>query len=232
MKLKYYLRGLGIGIIVTTIILMIAYSGNKTEPTDAEIIARAEKLGMVMKEDPLFSNKDSDKELVNTEVAEMTEVLEDTQTTEDTETAEDTESLEGTEIVEDTGSLEGTEIVEDTESSEGRETVESTETLENSEILENTEVLDNSEVSENTEADSEQVSEGEKYHLVIPPGGIPRLICNELEENGVVESASELRQYLVDVGYITSIVVGSYDIPYNSTNEEVYQILKAGPISR
>ena len=53
MKLKYYLRGLGIGIILTTIILTISYSGRKTELTDEEIIKRAEVLGMVMKEDIL-----------------------------------------------------------------------------------------------------------------------------------------------------------------------------------
>lgn len=46
MKLKIYLRGLGIGIVVTTLILGISYSGKK-EMSDAEVIARAKKLGMV-----------------------------------------------------------------------------------------------------------------------------------------------------------------------------------------
>ena len=50
MKLKYYLRGIGIGVIVTTLILMIAYGQHKVELTDAEIIRRAEALGMVPKE--------------------------------------------------------------------------------------------------------------------------------------------------------------------------------------
>ena len=52
MKLKYYLRGLGIGIICTAIIMGIALSGNKRETlTDAEIIERARLLGMVMEEE-------------------------------------------------------------------------------------------------------------------------------------------------------------------------------------
>ncbi len=46
MKLKIYLRGLGIGIAVTTLILGVSYSGKK-EMTDAEVIARAKELGMV-----------------------------------------------------------------------------------------------------------------------------------------------------------------------------------------
>ena len=51
MKLKYYLRGLGIGIIVTTILLMIAFALHKPTMSDADIIARAKQLGMVMPED-------------------------------------------------------------------------------------------------------------------------------------------------------------------------------------
>ena len=46
MELKYYLRGLGIGIAVTAIIMGIALSGDKPM-TDEQIIARAKELGMV-----------------------------------------------------------------------------------------------------------------------------------------------------------------------------------------
>lgn len=50
MKLKYYLRGLGVGIVVTAVILTIAnHLGNKM--SDEDIMKRAAKLGMVMKED-------------------------------------------------------------------------------------------------------------------------------------------------------------------------------------
>ena len=50
MKLKYYLRGLGVGILVTTVILMIAFARHPQKLTDEEIIARAEMLGMVMED--------------------------------------------------------------------------------------------------------------------------------------------------------------------------------------
>jgi len=49
MKLKYYMRGMGVGIILTALILAI--SNKPKELTDEEIIQRASKLGMVMKED-------------------------------------------------------------------------------------------------------------------------------------------------------------------------------------
>lgn len=46
MKLKYYLRGLAVGIIVTTVILSIVHA-DKHPLTDAEIRMRALELGMV-----------------------------------------------------------------------------------------------------------------------------------------------------------------------------------------
>ena len=186
MKLKYYLRGLGIGIIITTIVLMIAYSGRKTELTDAEIIARAEGLGMVMKEDPLFSNSESNKDSENVASEVSTEQ----------DVATETESEVSTEV----GNEVATEIETETE----------TETT----VVPETEVAPS----------------GETYHLVIPTGSYPRLICNELQDNGVIEDAAALRQYLADMGFATSIKVGEYEIPYGATNEEVYQILKAGPL--
>ncbi len=47
MNLKSYLRGLGLGMIVTTIILVIAFKARNHEMTDQEIISRARELGMV-----------------------------------------------------------------------------------------------------------------------------------------------------------------------------------------
>lgn len=49
MKLKYYMRGLGIGIILATLILTIG--GRKVSLSDQEIKRQAAKLGMVMAED-------------------------------------------------------------------------------------------------------------------------------------------------------------------------------------
>ena len=67
MKLKYYLRGLGVGVICTAIIMGIALSGKKETLSDEEIIERAEVLGMVMegelgpdREDPEQENNSED----------------------------------------------------------------------------------------------------------------------------------------------------------------------------
>lgn len=50
MKFKYYLRGLGIGILISTIILSVSFAMKKNDLSDDEIIARAKELGMVMED--------------------------------------------------------------------------------------------------------------------------------------------------------------------------------------
>lgn len=225
MKLKYYLRGLGIGIIITTIVLMIVYSGHKTEMTDAEIIQKAEALGMVMKEEPLFSNSETNKE---TEIVEESEVI----TGSEMETEQENESVSESETQTETETVTETQTEIETEMESEIETEVETETESETQTEVETQTEAEIKPEPETESESEAPATRETYHLVIPSGSVPRLICNELEENGVVESAAALRQYLVEVGYVTSIVVGEYEIPYGATNEEIYQILKAGPIKR
>lgn len=60
MKLKYYLRGLGIGIIVTTVILAVSFSKKEIKMSDEEIMARAAQLGMVMQETETTEQGDTD----------------------------------------------------------------------------------------------------------------------------------------------------------------------------
>ena len=51
MKLKYYLRGVGIGIIFATIVMTVSSLVHKYNISDEYIIKEAKKLGMVMKDD-------------------------------------------------------------------------------------------------------------------------------------------------------------------------------------
>ena len=56
MKLKYYMRGIGIGVIFATLLLTISFYFGSTgisskKMTDEEIIEKATELGMVMPED-------------------------------------------------------------------------------------------------------------------------------------------------------------------------------------
>ncbi len=98
MKLKYYLRGLGIGILVTAAILTIVYH-TKGSMSDSQIKKRAEQLGMVMastEEDTLFAQTtqaDTTIEETGTiSVEETTTVVETTEAVTETSTEKPTEA--------------------------------------------------------------------------------------------------------------------------------------------
>lgn len=98
MKLKYYLRGLGIGILVTAAILTIVYH-TKGSMSDSQIMKRAAQLGMVMastEEDTLFAQTtqaDTTIEETGTiSVEETTTVVETTEAVTETSTEKPTEA--------------------------------------------------------------------------------------------------------------------------------------------
>lgn len=88
MKLKYYLRGVGIGVIFATLVMTISGLEHKYNISEEYIIKEARKLGMVMKDEldgnnGLFGNGDSQEpeESQATEENESTnsEMIDDTQ---------------------------------------------------------------------------------------------------------------------------------------------------------
>lgn len=98
MKNKYFLRGLGTGIIFGALIMLAAYmTSGAYKITDEEIMKRAEKLGMVKVENsiPLATDSDIDADNVSSASEEVTttegskeDVTEDTSTTEEASTTE------------------------------------------------------------------------------------------------------------------------------------------------
>lgn len=98
MKLKYYLRGLGIGILVTAAILTIVYH-TKGSMSDSQIMKRAAQLGMVMastEDDTLFAQTtqvDTTIEETGTiSVEEITTVVETTEAVTEASTEKPTEA--------------------------------------------------------------------------------------------------------------------------------------------
>ncbi|HKM05153.1 MAG TPA: hypothetical protein VJZ04_11315 [Lachnospiraceae bacterium] len=92
MKLKYYIRGLGIGIMMTAFLMGINQSGQKEKLTNEEIMNRAKEIGMYERvvvsentsknevKDNVSKNEVKDTDLptstdVNNEIIEPTEVI-------------------------------------------------------------------------------------------------------------------------------------------------------------
>lgn len=196
MKLKYYLRGLGIGIIVTTVLLMITFALHKPVMSDADVINRAKQLGMIMPEDeePLQSTE-------NTETTEATEVSETTEeNTETVQTETDTENPATTE------ELAATETPDQTDT-----------------------VTTDTEITGTENTDNGTIEGAAPYTLVVNRGDVCRVVCENLQANGIVDDAEAFRKFLAQKGFASSISVGSYTIPYGLDYEEIYQILKLGP---
>lgn len=121
MKLKYFLRGLGAGIIFGAVIMLVAYmTSGGYKLSDKEIISRAEKLGMVMQEDQTASSGDADgKSDITTTESPLTEDNSESVTTEvekEDKTTEEKTTVEETteEVTEDTVTTEAVTTEENT----------------------------------------------------------------------------------------------------------------------
>ncbi len=126
MKLKYFLRGLGAGIIFGAVIMLAAYMLSRGyKLSDEEIIAKAEKLGMVMAESAI---EESATEEATTEDARTEETTTEEATTEEATTEETTTEEATTEEATNETDEVGTELVKATitvSSGMGSETVAS-----------------------------------------------------------------------------------------------------------
>ena len=94
MNFKYFLRGLGVGVIFGALIMLAAYmSSGGYKMSDEEIIEKAKKLGMVEKESSIIvddSTKDSTTEDTTESTTEKIVPDDTTEGTTEGETTEDT----------------------------------------------------------------------------------------------------------------------------------------------
>lgn len=218
MKLKYYLRGLGIGIIVTTVVLAISFAGRQKTLSDAEIIARAKELGMVMPEtETATENSETDlNELLDQADEGSTDKPEDSAVQTETQTPEN-----------------GADVTVDSEA-DGAEPMADSDADADSEVVGDSEadVSDEPESSAPAAAGGSDNEWKKSYFLTIQPGDVCRVVCEDLAAHDVISDSEELRKYLSKIGYASNMSIGIYEIPYGLTMEEVAQILKAGPIEK
>ena len=196
MKLKYYLRGLGIGIIVTAIIMGVA-TKDRNAMTDEEIKARAKELGLV--EQRVLSDvivtpiPEEQVLLIPTEAPVKEPVVLPEETEEPMEPDRQEMTPEPTE--------EPQKPIEDAP--------EPTE-----------------EPVKPTEAPAGmQQEENEVVTLVIKSGETSWSISKALYELGVLEDASGFDSFLCQNGYDKTIRIGEFKISKNLTYEEIAKII-------
>ena len=221
MKLKYYLRGLGIGIVVTAIIMSI--TNKPQELTDAQIKMRALELGMVEESvlADLQAKEDADVETVEDVLNQHAQEKE--------EEKQEEESVVETEVEETTD--EANSIDADSEEVVAKEEVskETEEVAEEEPIVENEmeeipeEAVQENVVEKNNSMKDEVV---ESYTIIkIEKGNGSEIVSKRLYEAGLVDSEVEYNQFLVRNGYDRKLSVGDHEIPADATEEDIARIL-------
>ena len=237
MKLKYYLRGLGIGIAVTAIIMSI--TNKPEEMTDAQIKMRALELGMV--EESVLADLQAKEESADVETVEdilnqhaaekenQEEIPEEEATDVEVENEDIAATEEATTVESEENTAEETTITESEEAIEEDSTAKE-EAMEEQPVVEAVteeeaeETINATEDSKQEDNIKEEVVEN--YTIIkVEKGNGSEIVSRRLYEAGLVESAVEYNQFLVKNGYDRRLSVGNHEIPSGATHEEMARIL-------
>ena len=197
MKLKYYLRGLGIGMIVTALILGISFSSRQAQAqtmTDDQIRERAAELGMVDSSELTLAA------LQNGAMQPTESTPQETQTQNSPEAATEPEE---TQTLETNTEPEVTVTPEVTNEPETPVTPEATPEPEATKVPEQTQTAG----------------------ITINRGDDSGSVSRRLYEAGLVENAKAFDNYLCNNGYSRSINPGTYEIVPGTSEEEIAKII-------
>lgn len=189
MRLKYYLRGLGIGIVVTTIILAIALDRKPEAMTDAQIKERAEELGMV-EGGPL---KEKEKTKASDDAVEPS-----------------TEN----------GATVGQDVPHAPHVSAPAPSTEKT-TAATTTKPPTTKAPETTAPTTKALPQREETEEGTYVTIEIGASDWSNHVAAKLQAAGLVESASDFDQYLVQHGYESIIASGTHRFKVGSSYEEL-----------
>lgn len=222
MEKKYYFRGLGLGIVVTAVIMGIALSGSRQgQMTDEEIIARAKKLGMIEDSSLLDASNSGDEEneaegTGEQEAAEQETVKPPVKldvAVAEPKPEEAPEEPEETDVDSSAGAKPGT----DTESSADAKPAS-----------DNKPEADTNEMTKQDDDTTETVSEvtsSVAKSITIVSGDGSYTVAKKLADAGVVESAASFDTFLCQNGYDKRLRTGTFQIPANASGEQIARIV-------
>lgn len=196
MKLRYYMRGVGTGIVITALILLV--SKQPKEITDAEIKIRAAALGMV-DESIFLEEGDLQQDIEEKEYQSKQEDTDVIKTT--------TEEITDMELKE-----EETEEVSDEVSENVTETVKNPE---DPELIQ----------KDNFAQEDEEGKERQYVSITVESGDVARMVSRKLYEAGLIESEEEYNNFLSGNNYSYRLRAGYYEIPIGADHKEIAEIL-------
>ena len=212
MKLKYYLRGLGIGMAVTALILGISFSGRQGQEaqtlTDEQIRERASELGMVDSSEltlAALQNSAQPQTTMEPEVTEESETMTEPEATAEPETATEPKATAEPEMT------TKPEVTAEPEMTTKPETTAEPEMTTKPEATKEPELITAPEQSQTT--------------ITIKKGSDSGSVSRVLYEAGLVENAKAFDNYLCNNGYSRSINPGIYEIAPGTSEEEIAKII-------
>ena len=231
MNLKYYLRGLGVGIVVTSLILGIGLGSRKETLSNEEIKERARALGMV--EEPVTVAEAAAQQEEEAQEAEATVTTVPEENAEgDAETIVSAETEVSSEPAVSTGtSPEASEEPKVSAASEPEASEEPNASAASEPAASTAPEAGAAPeagvkpVANEAEEDSGTAPTKEIVDITINPGEGSYTISSKLEQSGLIDDASEYDAYLCDNGYHTKLRAGVHKIPMGSTREEIAKLL-------
>lgn len=211
MKLKYYLRGLGIGVVVTAILMSIALSGKKEPLTDEQIRERALKLGMIDGSEMLSS--------LENEEAEDEPFLDDSIGGVSDNQFVDLSDTEGQHQDELPESEDPSEEEQDEEPND-----EETDDEETAAEPLTREELENENVTVE-EAGNQSRPREEIVVITVYSGEGSGVVANKLKNAGLIDDASDFDRFLCQNGYDKRLSTGDHDIVVGSSYREMAEAL-------
>ena len=231
MRLKYYLRGLGVGIICTAILMGIALSGNKKEKlTDTEIIERAKLLGMVMAEeasDAGGTDSDGQGEGANTQDGKGSKE-QDASGQDGTGTdVKNASSQKGqsASAKEDAGSDSQSQdaAAQDKKDAAAQDKKDSGQTQKKDSSTDKAQ--DANEGTPGNKPSSDPAQKEGMVEFEITERDHSEEVSKKLFEAGLISDASKFNQNMIDKKMDERLQTGKYQIPAGATEEEILEII-------
>ena len=232
MRLKSYLKGLGLGIFVTALILSIAADRSNGDISDDEIKKRAEKLGMVSENSMLLLEAKNMAD--NAQKSAMASVSGDTVS--GSKSVGKEKLPDGTVsagAVSDNGEIIREKNTGNTVSSETASKVSEAEDAASTAGKNTPDTAsDNTTVSSDTDtkpADNNSKTKtsdpSDVVVITVNSGESSISVATKMAEAGLVNDARQFDSYLVLSGYDRKLVVGSHPIPKGSSADEMGALL-------
>lgn len=227
LKLRYFIRGLGIGIVFTAIVMSLSLQAARSRIirenalTKEEIMEKAMGYGMIL---------DSTEDTTPIEQNESSQVKQDEEENQNSDNQNEDESKDVDVQQKDDDEQQEENKNAESDKEEVDSSVDSQEDEE--EVKQETKDSDSDKDTDISEGDTEESSNKEEsivsidyIPIKITSGMTATDVGKLLKEKKVIEDVDEFRSYMSEQGYSSKILIGNYLIPVNATYKKIANII-------